>query len=165
VPIGVNLSPRELAEPDLLAFVKNTLADLGVAPTRLVFEITENAVITDPTAAARTISALRTLGIRVVIDDFGTGYTSLSFLRDYKLDGLKIDRSFVTDIERGSTAIVDAIIRMSAALGLAVIAEGIETEAELTQLKALGCRYFQGYLVSRPVAAEDLPWAKTRVDP
>jgi diguanylate cyclase (GGDEF)-like protein len=162
VPIGVNLSPRELAEPDLLAFVKDTLAELGVAPTRLVFEITENAVIQDPTAAARTISALRTLGIRVVIDDFGTGYTSLSFLRDYKLDGLKIDRSFVTDIERGSTAIVDAIIRMSAALGLAVIAEGIETEAELTQLKALGCRYFQGYLVSRPVAPEDLAWVRTR---
>ena len=134
VKIAVNLSPRELAEPDLLTFVYQTLTELGFPANRLVFEITENAVIRDPTAAARTISALRALGMSVVIDDFGTGYTSLSFLRDYQLDGLKIDRSFVTDIERGSTAIVDAMIRMSAALGLEVIAEGIETEAELAQL-------------------------------
>ena len=162
VHIAVNLSPRELAEPDLLAFVKETLADLHFASSRIVFEITENAVIEDPTAAARTISALRALGISVVIDDFGTGYTSLSFLRDYKLDGLKIDRSFITDIERGSTAIVDAIIRMSAALGLDVIAEGIETDAELTQLKSLGCRYIQGYLVSKPVAPEVLPFVRER---
>jgi diguanylate cyclase (GGDEF)-like protein len=165
VRIAVNISPRELAEPDLLAFVKDTLAGFEVAPGRLVIEITENAVIQDPTAAARTISALRTLGVSVVIDDFGTGFTSLSFLRDYKLDGLKIDRSFVTDIEHGSTAIVDAMIRMSAALGLEVIAEGIETEAELAQLRALGCRFIQGFLVSEPVAPEALPWAKSRVDP
>ena len=137
-----------------------TLTELGFPAARLVFEITENAVIRDPTAAARTISALRALGVSVVIDDFGTGYTSLSFLRDYQLDGLKIDRSFVTEIERGSTAIVDAMIRMSAALGLEVIAEGIETEAELAQLRALGCRYIQGFLVSRPVAPEDLPFTK-----
>ena len=128
--------------------------------SRLVLEITETAVVQDPTAAARTISALRTLGVGVIIDDFGTGYTSLSFLRDYQIDGLKIDRSFVTRLEHGSTAIVDAMIRMSAALGLEVIAEGIETEAQLAQLRALGCRYIQGFLVSRPVAPEDLPFLR-----
>jgi diguanylate cyclase (GGDEF)-like protein/PAS domain S-box-containing protein len=158
VDLAVNLSPRELAEPDLLPFVKNALAELAFPASRLVFEITETAVVEDPTAAARTISALRALGVGVIIDDFGTGYTSLSFLRDYHLDGLKIDRSYVTGLDHGSIAIVDAIIRMSSALGLEVIAEGIETQAELTQLRALGCRYVQGYLVSRPVAPGDLPF-------
>ena len=116
-----------------------------------MLEITETAVIHDPTAAARTIGALRALGVSVVIDDFGTGYTSLSFLRDYQIDGLKIDRSFVTNLDHGSAAIIDAIIRMSAAFGLEVIAEGVETEAQLAELRALGCRYMQGYLMSRPV--------------
>ena len=166
VRIAVNLSPRELAEPDLVAFVKETPGRLRRrAAAGSCSRSPRTAVIQDPTAAARTIAALRTLGVGVVIDDFGTGYTSLSFLRDYQLDGLKIDRSFVTDLEHGSTAIVDAMIRMSAALGLEVIAEGIETDAELAQLKALGCRFIQGFLVSEPVAPEDLPWAKTRVDP
>jgi EAL domain-containing protein (putative c-di-GMP-specific phosphodiesterase class I) len=158
VKVAVNLSPRELAEPDLLAFVKDTLAEIDIEASRLVFEITETAVVEDPTAAARAISALRTLGVRVVIDDFGTGYTSLSFLRDYQIDGLKIDRSYVTDLAHGSTAIVDAMIRMSAALGLRVIAEGIETEEQLAQLRALGCRYIQGFLLGQPVASEDLPF-------
>jgi len=158
VLIAVNLSPRELAEPDLVGFVKNTLAELDVPASRLVFEITETAVVEDPTAAARVISALRTLGVSIVIDDFGTGYTSLSFLRDYQIDGLKIDRSYVTDLAHGSTAIVDAMIRMSAALGLHVIAEGIETEEQLAQLRALGCRYIQGFLLGQPVASEELPF-------
>jgi diguanylate cyclase (GGDEF)-like protein/PAS domain S-box-containing protein len=162
VRIAVNLSPRELAEPDLITFVSATLAQLGFPATRVIFEITETAVIQDPTAAARAIAALRTLGVSIVIDDFGTGYTSLSFLRDYPLDGLKIDRSFVTEIERSPTAIVDAMIRMSSALGLEVIAEGIETEAELSQLRSLGCRYIQGYLVSKPVAPEDLSFTRRR---
>ena len=112
--------------------------------------------------AARVISALRTLGVSIVIDDFGTGYTSLSFLRDYQIDGLKIDRSYVTDLAHGSTAIVDAMIRMSAALGLHVIAEGIETEEQLEQLRALGCRYIQGFLLGQPVRSEDLPFSGPR---
>jgi EAL domain-containing protein (putative c-di-GMP-specific phosphodiesterase class I) len=159
VTLAVNLSPRELAEPDLVTFVKSTLAELDVAAARLVFEITETAVIEDPTAAARAISALRALGVGVIIDDFGTGYTSLSFLRDYQIDGLKIDRSYVTDLAHGATAIVDAMIRMSSALGLHVIAEGIETDEQLAQLRALGCRYIQGFLLGEPVASEDLPFA------
>jgi diguanylate cyclase (GGDEF)-like protein/PAS domain S-box-containing protein len=158
VLLAVNLSPRELAEPDLIAFVRGALAEIDVTASRLVFEITETAVVEDPTAAARAISALRTLGVRVVIDDFGTGYTSLSFLRDYQIDGLKIDRSYVTDLAHGSTAIVDAMIRMSAALGLQVIAEGIETREQLAQLRTLGCRYIQGFLVGQPVAPERLPF-------
>jgi len=158
IKIAVNLSPRELAEPDLLAFVRATLTEFGIPASRLILEITETAVIEDPTAAARAISALRTFGVRVIIDDFGTGYTSLSFLRDYQLDGLKIDRSYVTDLAYGSTAIVDAMIRMSAALGMGVIAEGIETEAQLEQLRALGCRYIQGFFVCQPVASADLPF-------
>ncbi|HTK16402.1 MAG TPA: bifunctional diguanylate cyclase/phosphodiesterase, partial [Acidimicrobiia bacterium] len=159
VTIAVNLSPRELAEPDLVMFVKRALADLDIDAARLVLEITETAVVEDPTAAARAISALRALGVGVIIDDFGTGYTSLSFLRDYQIDGLKIDRSYVTDLEHGSNAIVDAMVRMSSALGLHVIAEGIETDEQLTQLRALGCRYIQGFLLGGPVAAEDLPFA------
>jgi diguanylate cyclase (GGDEF)-like protein/PAS domain S-box-containing protein len=154
--VAVNLSAAELAEPDLVTFVKSTLAAIEIPATRLVLEITETAVIHDPTAAARTIAALRALGVAVVIDDFGTGYTSLSFLRDYPIDGLKIDRSFIAQLDNGSTAIVDAMLRMSRALGLKVVAEGIETTEQLEQLRALGCRFIQGYLISRPVAAENL---------
>jgi len=158
VQVAVNLSAPELAEPDLVAFVHGALVELGFPASRLVLEITETAVIHDLTAASRTIGALRALGVSIVIDDFGTGYTSLSFLRDYRIDGLKIDRSFVANLDHGSGAIIDAIIRMSAAFGLDVIAEGVETEAQLADLRALGCRYIQGYLMSRPVEADDLPF-------
>ena len=160
VYVAVNLSARQLAEPDLFTLVRDMLDDLSFPASRLVLEVTETAVLQDPTAAARTIFALRALGIRVVIDDFGTGYTSLSFLRDYRLDGLKIDRSFIAALDQGSTPIVDAIIRMSGALGLRVIAEGIETELQIAQLRALGCKYIQGYLVSPPLAAADLPFPR-----
>ena len=158
ITVSVNLSPRQLAEPDLFPLVRDALEEFGIPASRLVLEITETAVLQDPTAAARTVSTLRALGVRVVIDDFGTGYTSLSFLRDYRLDGLKIDRSFITDLDHGSTVIVDAIIRMAGALDLAVVAEGVETESQLDKVRSLGCRYIQGYLVSRPVASEDLPF-------
>jgi diguanylate cyclase (GGDEF)-like protein len=161
VQVAVNLSAPELAEPDLVAFVHGVLVELDVPASRLVLEITETAVIHDPTAAARTIGALRALGVSVVIDDFGTGYTSLSFLRDYQIDGLKIDRSFVSNLDHGSAAIIDAIIRMSAAFGLKVIAEGIETEAQLAELRALGCRFIQGYLISRPVELDALPFMRS----
>jgi EAL domain-containing protein (putative c-di-GMP-specific phosphodiesterase class I) len=156
--VAVNLSPRQLAEPDLFARVRASLADAGVPSTRLVLEVTETAVLQDPTAAARTISALRAFGVRVVIDDFGTGYTSLSFLRDYRLDGLKIDRSFIMNLEYGSSAIVDAILGMARALDLSVTAEGVESQAQIAKLQELGCRYIQGYFVSRPVAPDDLPF-------
>jgi diguanylate cyclase (GGDEF)-like protein/PAS domain S-box-containing protein len=161
VQVAVNISPRQLAEPDLFALVRDSLDEFDAPASRLVLEVTETAVVQDPTAAARTISALRSLGVEVVIDDFGTGYTSLSFLRDYQLDGLKIDRSFVTDLDHGSAAIVDAILRMAGALGLRVIAEGIETSAQLETLRSLGCRYIQGYLVSRPIDAADLPFMRS----
>ncbi|MCU1458539.1 MAG: domain S-box protein [Actinomycetia bacterium] len=156
VAVAVNIAARQLAEPDLVDLVRGALAESGVSASRLVLEVTETAVLQDRTAAARTIAALRATGVRVVIDDFGTGYTSLSFLRDYPLDGIKIDRSFVTDLEHGSTAIVDAIIRMAEALGLRVIAEGVETRGQLEMLRSLGCRYIQGYLVSQPLCAADL---------
>jgi|GEM_PF-1965091 PAS domain S-box/diguanylate cyclase (GGDEF) domain len=158
IRVSVNLSPRQLAEPDLLALVREALDEFDIPASRLVLEITETAVLQDPTAAARTVSTLRALGVSVVIDDFGTGYTSLSFLRDYRLDGLKIDRSFITDLDHGSTVIVDAIIRMAGALDLAVVAEGVETQSQLDKVRGLGCRYIQGYLVSRPVASADLPF-------
>ena len=119
VQIAVNLSPRELAEPDLVAFVKYALAAVGMNVRRGSCSRSRRPQSWRiRPAAARAISALRALGVSIVVDDFGTGYTSLSFLRDHQLDGLKIDRSYVTDLEHGSTAIVDAMIRMSAALGL-----------------------------------------------
>ncbi len=158
VHVAVNISPRQLAEPDLFTVVRDTLAEYAVPPSRLVLEVTETAVIADPTAAARTISALRALGVRVIIDDFGTGYTSLSFLRDYPVDGLKIDRSFVTELG-ASSVIVDAMIRIASALGMSVIAEGIETSGQLEQLRGLGCRFIQGYLVGRPLPTASLTFA------
>ena len=156
--LAINLSPRELVQPDLVECVRVTLADHNVDPRRLCIEITETAVLEEPEVAIATMHALRDLGLRLAIDDFGTGYSSLSYLRRLPVDIVKIDRSFTSELGRddANTTIVAGIIGLGHGLGLQVIAEGIETERQAEILMDLGCAYGQGFLYSPPVPLDEL---------
>lgn len=150
--LNANLSPRQLEDPDLLDHVQQALADSGLPAHALCLEITENAIMQDPTAATRVLTALRELGICLAIDDFGTGYSSLAQLRRLPVDILKIDRTFVTDLGTCDEVevIVAGIVAMSHAVGLDVVAEGIETAAQLALIRDLGCDQAQGYHLGKP---------------
>jgi diguanylate cyclase (GGDEF)-like protein/PAS domain S-box-containing protein len=149
--VWVNLSPRQLS-PDLVDSVRSALAETGVDPAQLGLEVTESALLGDADAASDVLLALRGLGVRIVIDDFGTGYSSLAYLRRLPVDGVKIDRSFVAGLGSSpeDSAIVRAVLGMASALGLATIAEGVETREQLAELTALGCGYAQGFYFARP---------------
>ncbi len=156
--VSVNLSPEQLCLPDLLARVDAVLAETGLAPHRLELEITETAIIEDAAAARTTLEALRARGIKIALDDFGTGYSSLSFLKTLPFDRVKIDRSFVEDldIKPAASVIVRAIVEMSRNLGASVTAEGVETDEQIALLRAAGCFELQGYRIGRPCPATDL---------
>ena len=151
----VNLSPRQLAEPHLIDLIAGALADTGTDPDRLCLEVTERALAANPASAATTLKRLSALGVRVSVDDFGTGYSSLASLQYLPLSSLKIDRSFVArlDLDPEDDAMVAAVIGLAHTLGLAVIAEGVETPRQLAKLDELGCDYAQGYLFARPETA------------
>ena len=156
VTMAVNVSPRQLRSDRFLAAVEQVLDDTGLEPERLELEITESVAIYE---AAEEMGALRRLkdrGVRIVIDDFGTGYSSFSFLRRFHADGIKIDRSFVQNLPSVShdAGIAIAMIALANALGIGVIAEGVESEAQATFLGARGCAEIQGHHVSPPVTAE-----------
>jgi diguanylate cyclase (GGDEF)-like protein/PAS domain S-box-containing protein len=154
--VAVNLSPRQVADAGLVEDVARILEMTGLDPARLSLEITETAIINDATTARATLDRLKALGVRLVLDDFGTGYSSLSHAKHFPIDTLKIDRSFVdglgSDVE--DSAIVAAVISMGRALGLMVVAEGVETQAQADQLWSLGCPLAQGYHFARPLAAD-----------
>jgi diguanylate cyclase (GGDEF)-like protein len=154
--IGINLSARQLQDPDLIALVSHVLADSGLDPRSLKFEITESVVMQDAPSTLATLHTLRELGIRLAIDDFGTGYSSLGYLKRFPIDTLKIDRSFVEGIvtDPEDAAIVQAVISVAKSLGLSVTAEGIENEAQLRRLQELGCDRGQGYYFGHPLAAD-----------
>lgn len=154
--IAVNLSPQQFRQHDLLEHISATVAEVGIDPHYLEVEITEGAIMDDVDAAIVTMQSLHDLGIALSIDDFGTGYSSLSYLKRFPIDTLKIDRAFVRDITTNSddASIVIAIIGMAHNMGLKVIAEGVETNSQLTFLQALKCDEIQGYLYSRPVSAD-----------
>ena len=164
--IGVNLSGRELRDPQLAERVATTLERHGVRPERLILEITENVLISELGDARRAIESLTALGVRIALDDFGTGYSTLAHLRQLQADILKIDRSFVSQIVGHSRdrEIVAAIIAMSHALRITVIAEGVETQGQRDDLAAMGCDAAQGYLFAKPLAADALValWPRTR---
>jgi diguanylate cyclase (GGDEF)-like protein/PAS domain S-box-containing protein len=151
----VNLSPRQFAEPHLIDLVAGVLADTGTDPERLCLEVTERALAVNPASAATTLKRLSGLGVRVSVDDFGTGYSSLSSLQYLPISSLKIDRSFVArlDLDPEDDAMVAAVIGLGHTLGLAVVAEGVETPRQLAKLDQLGCDYAQGYLFARPETA------------
>ena len=156
--MAVNLSPQQFRQRDLLERMTAIIDEVGIEPRYLEVEITEGAIMEDVDAAVVIMQSLHDLGITLSIDDFGTGYSSLSYLKRFPIDTLKIDRSFVNDITTDSddASIVIAIIGMAHNMGLSVIAEGVETEQQLTFLRALKCDEIQGYLVSKPVAADKL---------
>jgi diguanylate cyclase (GGDEF)-like protein len=156
--VAVNLSARELVDPRFVTTVAHTVRRAGVNPRRLCVEVTESDVMHDPGAAAVTMGALRQLGVRFAIDDFGTGYSSLAYLKRLPADYLKVDRSFIDGVahDPDDRAIVRAVLALADAVGLDVIAEGVEDADQLAELSALGCRYGQGFLWSEAVPACDL---------
>lgn len=146
--VAVNLSARQAAHRDLPATVAEVLARVGLEPQHLRLEITESVLLEESATAVASLEALNELGVRLVLDDFGTGYSSLAYLNRFPFHALKIDRSFVDalGIEQERTAIVEAIVGMARALSLEVIAEGVENEVQLEELRRLGCDYAQGHL-------------------
>ena len=155
--VCVNISARQFERSGLISAITSTLRNSGVDPLRLELELTESSIMRDITGGIALLNELKGLGLRLSVDDFGTGYTSLSFLRRFPIDTLKIDKAFVRDMIPGShdEAIVKAIVTLAQNLGLISIAEGIETQVTLEQIRALGVDEVQGYHLSRPIPAED----------
>lgn len=153
--VSVNLSVRQFHERDLPSLVADVLHETGLPAERLELEITESALMDDVEQAVQTLQALRAIGVALAVDDFGTGYSSLAYLKRFPIGKLKVDQSFVRGIatDDSDLAIVTATIAMANSLGFATTAEGVETEAQLDILRALGCSAYQGYLFSRPVDA------------
>lgn len=156
--VAVNLSSRQFREPDLVQRVQQVLADIGLSGVRLELELTESMLLTNIDNTVRQMQELDTAGVRFAVDDFGTGYSSLSYLKRFPIDVLKIDQSFVRDITTNpdAAAIVRAIITMAHALGVRVVAEGVETHAQMDFLRANSCDCMQGYYLSRPLPADAL---------
>ena len=157
VPISVNLSPRHFRGQDLAARIEGILLETATPAQRLGIEITENVLLHDPDLAIETLGRLRALGVHIAFDDFGTGYSSLSYLRRLPADALKIDRSFLADItsEASAAALTASIVAMGIALGLRVVAEGVEEERQRQLLRAWGCHEAQGFLFGRAVSADE----------
>ena len=157
LPLGVavNLSGRQL-EPDLVSLVARLLEQHRLDPGNLTLEITEGLITGEGRVAHETLRALKSLGVWLSIDDFGTGHSSLGRLRDYEFDELKIDRSFVGDLDSGDPTLVATQIAMAHGLGLGVVAEGVETEAQLDYLRKAGCEQVQGYFIARPLPALEI---------
>lgn len=155
--ISVNLSVRQLADPDLTQRVADVLSRHGADPASLLLEVTESVILDDVDAGLTILAQIKQLGADIAIDDFGTGYASLSYLRRFPATAVKIDRSFISTLaDRRTLAIVNAMIELAHALGLTAIAEGIETTEQLAVLGELGCDIGQGYLFSKPKPAGEL---------
>ena len=154
--IHVNLSARQLIDPNLVPLVRNMLTLHQIEPHRLGLEITESALMSDPEAAARTVEDLHNLGVIISVDDFGTGYSSLAYLQRFPVDALKIDRFFISRIDHDpkTAALVKGIVSLAHALGLDTIAEGVETESQRHLTEGLGCTSYQGFLRARPGPAD-----------
>jgi diguanylate cyclase (GGDEF)-like protein len=158
VKVAVNLSPAQFRGQGLVQVVINALASSGLAPGRLELEITETILLQDGPATLATLHRLRDLGVHIAMDDFGTGYYSLSYLRSFPFDKIKIDRSFVKDItaSAGSLNIVRAVAAMAKGLGMESTAEGVETQEQLDAIRSEGCTEMQGFLFSRPLPARQI---------
>ena len=156
--MAVNFSPRQFRDPNLVTFIKRTVDEYGLSGKTLELEITEGVLMSGQRYIYEIFEALKGLGVCISMDDFGTGYSSLSYLRNYSFDLLKIDRSFVNDItvDPADRELINAAIKMAHSLQLKVVAEGVETDAQLDYLKALGCDYAQGYLFGKPMPVEEL---------
>src|SRR5437867_841067 len=156
--VTINLSARQLELPDLVQRIQAVLLQTGADPARLGVEVTESTLAADVTHAARTLSALRALGVKIGLDDFGTGYSNLSYLRTLPIDVIKVDRSFVHDVTAApaDVSVTRAVITMAHSLQMKVLAEGVETEGQLALLVANGCDQMQGYYFSAGVCAAEV---------
>ena len=166
--MAINLSARSLLDVGFPQHISALLATHGVAPSRLVLEITESTLMTDPARAQRILHELDALGVRISIDDFGTGYSSLARLKDLPVHELKIDRAFVTRMQsiHSDAVIVRSTIDLARNLGLAVVAEGVEDGSVLNELSDLGCDTAQGYYLSHPAPAHEiLAWLNKQQPP
>jgi EAL domain-containing protein (putative c-di-GMP-specific phosphodiesterase class I) len=156
--VSCNLSWRLIAQPGLGELVEGALGRYGVPANRIGLELTEGAIIQATPETRRTLARIRDAGTFVGIDDFGTGFSSLTWLRDFPISFVKVDRTFVNGLgtDAPDVAIIEAVVRFAHALGLTVTAEGVEYVEQAGRLRALGCDHLQGYLISRPVPAENL---------
>ncbi|HEX5194709.1 MAG TPA: EAL domain-containing protein [Solirubrobacteraceae bacterium] len=155
--LHANLSPASLRDPGLAERIERTCQDAGMDPEALWMEVTETSVIDDLPEAATTLSALRRLGVRIWVDDFGAGYASLAYVKQLPIDGVKIDRSFIADIDcsRTGRAIVAAVVSLASPLALGVIAEGVESARQAAVVRRLGVHATQGFYHGRPQAPSD----------
>jgi len=158
VTMAVNLSPRQFADPHLLNDIDLALFSSGMSPVLLQLEVTESMVMRNVARAVRVLDAIQSRGIRLAIDDFGTGYSSMSLMKQFPIDTIKIDRSFVRDLPQDTEdcAIAEAIIGMGKALGMTIVAEGVETSDQEAFLRAHACDEMQGFLFSKPVTAQEM---------
>jgi predicted signal transduction protein with EAL and GGDEF domain len=155
--IAINLSPVQFRHGDLPGLVHSILLETGLSPNRLEFEITEGVLIDDFSRATSTLRRLKLLGVRIAMDDFGTGYSSLSYLQAFPFDKIKIDQSFISNLERSpqSATIVRAVIGLARGLNLPVVAEGVETEEQIAFLARESCDKVQGFIIGRPMPIEN----------
>ncbi|MGH8106160.1 MAG: EAL domain-containing protein, partial [Arenimonas sp.] len=156
--VSVNVSSKQLRGGELIDVVETVLASSGLKPHQLHLELTETAILTDENQASILLSRIRATGVKVWLDDFGTGFSGLSHLRRVPVDGVKIDRSFVTDLLRDpdDLALTTAIIAMAHSLGITVVAEGIETEGQYGVLRERGCDQGQGFWLGRPMLSQEV---------
>jgi diguanylate cyclase len=158
IRIAVNLSARQFRQPDVVSMIQQAIARHGLQPHNIEIELTESIVMSDADRSIETLHKLTSLGLHIAVDDFGTGYSSIGYLKRLPVSILKIDRSFIIDLGTStkSNAIVKAVISLAHSLGMSVVAEGVETEAQLSHLRDFGCDQYQGYLFSRPQPAVDI---------
>ena len=159
IKVAVNLSPVQFRNKNLVSTVASAITNSGIAPDRLELEITETAVLQNTEQTLAALHMLQGIGVRVSMDDFGTGYSSLSYLRSFPFDKIKIDQSFVRDLDKGdeAIAIIRAVSGLGKTLGMMTTVEGIETKSQLEQIRAEGCTEVQGYLFSKPQPASEVP--------
>ena len=158
VRVAVNLSPLQFRSGELYGTVVEALSASDLSPGRLQLEVTESLVIQDVERTFAELERLRALGIQILMDDFGTGYSSLSYFERFPFDKIKIDQSFIRGLDgaRAAGAIIRAIVGLGDALGMGIVAEGVETERQMAALVAAGCTHLQGFLFSRPVPAGEI---------
>jgi len=156
--VSVNLSPVQLAQPDVVRMIRRIVGDTGADPTQMIVEITESALVENSAANLEKLKAIKALGVRLSLDDFGTGFSSLGYLRQFPFDAIKIDRSFVSgvDVDEGAAALASSVIRIGKALNLTSLAEGVETIGQADWLTEAGCDAAQGYFFARPMPPDQL---------
>jgi EAL domain-containing protein (putative c-di-GMP-specific phosphodiesterase class I) len=158
VAVAVNLSARQLADPEVTAHIERSIEANGIEPSTLWLELTESTLLEDTAYVERTLGALRRLGVHLVLDDFGVGFSSLGYLKRLPLSMVKLDRTFVENVTNSpnDAAIVRAVSEMSETIGIGVIAEGVETEEQVRVARELGCGYAQGFHFAEPVPADQV---------